>query len=136
MSILVIGLLVLVLTSCKSMTAGGAKKPLVETPSIQHYQAPDVPVPANFFHSQKESYAYISNKVRTTSIKYIGSARTDDLLEFYRRQMPNFGWMEKMSEGVENKTEIVFQKEREKCRIVIEQKPTETILDIKIGFNL
>lgn len=119
----------------KTSKPAGAIKGLVELPSVKHYQAPDVPVPANFIHRPQDSYAYLTGNVRTSAIKYIGSARTDDLLEFYRRQMGLFGWMEKMTMGVDSKKAIAFQKERERCEIVIEQKPSETHLLIKIGFN-
>jgi len=129
--VLAICFLTVALASCKT-------KPGIttETPSVKMYQAPDVPVPANFMHDQKNSSAYVSATVRTTSIKYVGSARTDELIEFYRRQMPAFGWMEASALGVENKQTIVFQKNREKCEILIEQKPSETHLYIKIGFKL
>lgn len=115
-------------------TKTGSKR-LVETPSIKQYQAPDVPVPANFVHRPQDSYAYITGRVRTTAIRYIGSARTDDLLEFYRKQMSQFGWMEKMTLGVDSKRAIAFQKQNEKCEIYIEQKSSETFLLIKIGYN-
>jgi hypothetical protein len=108
---------------------------LVETPSVKEYQAPDVPVPANFIHRPQDSYAYITGNVRTIAIRYIGSARTDDLLEFYRKQMSQFGWMEKMTLGVDSKKAIAFQKQNEKCEIEIEQKPSETFLLVKIGYN-
>lgn len=123
--------------SCRiidSVNKASAKR-LTETPSIKEYQASDVPVPANFIHRPHDSYAYITGSVRTTAIKYIGSARTDDLLDFYRKQMSQFGWMEKMTLGVGSKKAIAFQKQNEKCEIEIEQEPSETLLLIKIGYN-
>jgi len=123
--------------SCRIMDSitKTSEKNLVETPSIKQYQAPDVPVPANFVHRSQDSYAYITGKVRTIAVKYIGSARTDDLLDFYRKQMSQFGWMEKMTIGVDSKKAIAFQKQNEKCEIEIEQGPSETLLLIKIGYN-
>lgn len=123
--------------SCRIMDSitKTSEKNLVETPSIKQYQASDVPVPANFVHQQQDSYAYITGNVRTIAVKYIGSARTDDLLDFYRKQMSQFGWMEKMTIGVDSKKVIAFQKQYEKCEIEIEQGPSETLLLIKIGYN-
>jgi hypothetical protein len=130
-SLVAISLLLLALVSCKNPSPT-----LVATPSVKHYQAPDVPVPANFVLSQEDSYAYLSASVRTTGLVYIGSARTDDLTDFYHRQMPQFKWMEKRVEGGTGpNTKIEFQKDREKCEIFIEQKQSETHLLIKIGFN-
>ena len=143
---LVIGAIIcglsMVLVSCqllpfgrKTASKSTATKGLVETPSIKHYQAPDVPVPANFVHCPQDSFVYISGSVRTCGIKYVGSARTDDLMEFYRRQMSQFGWMEKMTIGIDSKKAIAFKKDNEKCEIEIEQKPSETLLVVKIRFN-
>ena len=130
----ILGGLSLMTFSCRLMDSINKANPknLVETPSIKDYQAPDVPVPANFVHNQNESYAYVTGNARTISMKYIGSARTDDLSDFYRKQMSQFGWIERIAYG---KNIIVFQKQSEKCEIVIEQKPSETILLIKIGYN-
>ena len=124
-------MLCLALASCKNVNPT-----LTETPSVKFYQAPDVPVPANFALSQNDSYAYISASVRTTGLVYIGSARTDDVTEFYHHQMPQFKWMEKRVEGGTGpNTKMEFQKDREKCEIFIEQKQSENHLLIKIGFN-
>ena len=129
LTVLVLGVMMLAMVSC----AGSGK--LAETMSVRHYQAPDVPVPANFTLSHKDSYAYVTNNIRTTSIKYEGSDRTDNLVEFYRHQMPTFGWMEKMTQPAEHMQTITFVKGKEKCDIVIEQLPTETDILIKIGYN-
>jgi hypothetical protein len=124
----------LMVVSCRITDPTGTRR-LIETPSIKQYQAPDVPVPANFMHRPHDSYAYITGNVRTVSSRYIGSARTDELMDFYRKQMSQFGWIEKMTLGVDSKKAIAFQKQNEKCEIEIEQKSSETLLLVKIGFN-
>lgn len=141
-TILLSGLLVMGISSCRILSrkpsqsnAGKPIKGIIDTPSVKNYQAPDVPVPANFDYRPDKSWAYITGSVRTTSIKYIGSARTEDLLEFYRKQMPQSGWMEKMTLGVDSKKAVGFQKNYEQCRIIIDQKPSETHLTIELGYG-
>jgi hypothetical protein len=115
----------------------GVSRGLVEIPNVKHYQASDIPVPANFAHQPDKSYTFITGSVRTTAAKYVGSARVDELLEFYRKQMPQFGWVEKMMLSVDSKKALSFQKEKEKCEIIIEHPEGmkgETHLLIKIGF--
>jgi len=141
-TILLSGLMVMGISSCRilskkpsKITAGQPIKGLIETPSVKNYQAPDVPVPANFEHRPDKSWAYVTGSVRTTSIKYIGSARTEDLLEFYRKQMPQSSWMEKMTLGVDSKKAVGFQKNYEQCRIIIDQKGSETHLTIELCYG-
>ena len=119
----------------KKPTAAKTIKGIIETPSVRNYQASDVPVPANFDYRPDNSWAYVTGSVRTTSIKYIGSARTEDLLEFYRKQMPQSSWMEKMTLGVDSKKAVGFQKNYEQCKITIDQKPSETHLTIELGYG-
>ena len=114
-TILLSGLLLMGISSCRILskkssqsTAGKPIKGIIDTPSAKNYQASDVPVPANFDYRPDKSWAYVTGSVRTTSIKYIGSARTEDLLEFYRKQMPQSGWMEKMTLGVDSKKAVAF----------------------------
>jgi len=116
-------------------TAAKPIKGIIETPAVRNYQAPDVPVPANFDYQPDKSWAYVTGSVRTTSIKYLGSARTEDLLEFYRKQMIQFGWMEKMTLGIDSKKAIGFQKNYEQCKITIDQKSSDTHLTIELGYG-
>ena len=58
-----------------------------------------------------------------------------DLLEFYRKQMPQSGWMEKMTLGVDSKKAVGFQKNYEQCRIIIDQNPTEAHLTVELGYG-
>lgn len=141
-TILLSGLLVMGISSCRILSkkpsqpgASKAIKGLIETPVAKNYQAPDVPVPANFEYRADKSWAYVTGSVRTTSIKYLGSARTEDLLEFYRKQMPQSGWMEKMTLGVDSKKAVGFQKNYEQCRIIIDQKGSETHLTVELGYG-
>jgi hypothetical protein len=141
-AILMSGLLVMGVSSCRLLSKKpaqpAAKQPIkgiIETPAIKNYQAPDVPVPANFEYQADKSWAYVTGVVRTTAINYLGSARTEDLLEFYRKQMPQSGWIERMTLGIDSKKAIGFQKNFERCKITIEQKSANTILVIELGYN-
>ena len=141
-TILMSGLLIMGISSCRLLskktsqpTAAKPIKGIIETPAVRNYQAPDVPVPANFDYQPDKSWAYVTGSVRTTSIKYLGSARTEDLLEFYRKQMIQFGWMEKMTLGIDSKKAIGFQKNYEQCKITIDQKSSDTHLTIELGYG-
>ncbi|MDI6787598.1 MAG: hypothetical protein QME51_04435 [Planctomycetota bacterium] len=136
-AIMLSGLLIMTFSSCTLIRKiSPPPKKLVETSSIKNYQAPDVPVPANFELQTSKSYAYITSIVRTVGLNYIGSARTEDLLDFYRRQMPQSDWRERMTLSIDSKQAIAFQKNYERCEIIITQKSSgETYLLIKIDYK-
>ncbi|MBI5779145.1 MAG: hypothetical protein HZA49_06780 [Planctomycetes bacterium] len=137
-TILLSGLLVMGISSCRILGNKSSKTTKVTTPSVKNYQAPDVPVPANFEHRPDKSWAYVTGSVRTTSIKYIGSARTEDLMEFYSKQMTKFNWMENRSYNPnpkESSLTIGFLKNHEQCLININQKGSETHLTIELGYG-
>ncbi|MFH1227705.1 MAG: hypothetical protein V1701_07360 [Planctomycetota bacterium] len=105
---------------------------LVESPSIKSYQAPDVPVPSDFSHVAGESLTFINGTVRTSYLKYVGSARTDDIVEFYIAQMQSNGWT--FAQGDNGGMLMLFQKNKELCKIEILQLISETQLIIRIGY--
>jgi hypothetical protein len=110
-----------------SMSAKG----LVESPSLKNYQPEDVPILANFSRLPNESFAYVTGTVRTVYMKYVGSARTDDVVNFYRSQMETNGWNE-VQAG--KRDAVLFKKGKELCMVEIIQLLSETNLIIRIGY--
>ncbi|MFA5793531.1 MAG: hypothetical protein WC980_00475 [Candidatus Brocadiia bacterium] len=104
---------------------------LVQSPAIKSYQAPDVPVPSNFIHMPEESLTFINGTVRTSYLKYVGSARTNDVINFYASQMETNGWT-RIQTG--NRESMVYQKKKEICKIEIVQLISETQLIVRIGY--
>ncbi|MBI4712216.1 MAG: hypothetical protein HY762_02760 [Planctomycetes bacterium] len=130
--------------ACRGKTAPQVKKEspkpiakgLVSGPNLaSRYQPPDVPVLANFAYMPQNSVVYINGNVRTAIIKYVGSARTEDIINFYKIQLPKNGWMEQISSA--SKQVMLFRKGREKCQIDINQSASgglETYLTVKICY--
>lgn len=104
---------------------------LAESPSLKNYQPEDVPIPANFRRMPNESFAYVTGTVRTVYMKYAGSARTDDVMNFYRFQMETNGWNEVQ---IGKREIILFKKGKELCQVEIAQLLSETRLLIRIGY--
>ena len=108
---------------------------LPESPSLSQMQFEDIPVPLNFKHLPDESMVYLNGYVRTAEIKYLGSARVDDLINFYQKQMPLYGWNYQMTLSVDRKKGLAFERRKEQCKVIIEQKGRETYLTIEIHYQ-
>jgi len=118
--ILIIGLLgywVIGLTGC----AGFSKKDdLSKTSSLLEPSAMlkfnDVPVPTGFKLLAQDSYSFETSGVRVGVLKYQGKANPDQLINFYREQMPMYNWS--LLNVVEYGDRLMnFERENETCII-------------------
>jgi hypothetical protein len=106
---------------------------LPEGPSLSNVQFDDIPVPLNFKHLPKESAVYVHSDIRTASLRYLGSARIEDIENFYLKQMPYQKWEFKTSLALEQKKKLLFEKGSERCEVIVENKGTDSYLDIMIN---
>ncbi len=106
---------------------------LPESPSLSHIQFDDIPIPKGFKHLPKESMVYIHGNLRTAHIKYLGSKRVEDLVNFYLGQMPHQQWVFKTSVELDQKKKLLFEKDTERCEVIIENQGTKSHLGIMIN---
>jgi hypothetical protein len=92
----------------------------------------DVPVPAGLKSLPLESYSFESSGVRVGVLKYIGKANPDQVVNFYKEQMPMYNWS--LVNIVEYGQRLInFEREGESCIITIQPKGGNIILTISLG---
>lgn len=127
-------LLVAVLTGCstlsdnpKSLNAGiGA----LESQGVLKFN--DVPVPVGLKALPQESYSFETTGVRVGVLKYRGKANTEQVINFYKEQMPMYNW--NLINIIEYGQRLInFERENETCIITIEPKGNTVTLIISLG---
>jgi len=92
----------------------------------------DLPVPAGFRMLAKGSYAFESSGLRTGLLKYQGKASLDQLINFYKEQMPVHNWallnITQYGDCIMN-----FEREQESCIISITPKGSTSIISMAMG---
>lgn len=92
----------------------------------------DMPVPANFKMLAEDSYSFESSGVRVGLLRYQGKASTDQVVNFYKEQMPMYSWF------LLNITEygdciMNFEREAESCIITIVPKGKSVVVSLSFG---
>lgn len=82
------------------------------------YRFTDVPVPSRFKLDRDKSFIYEAGSFKAGTITYNGWSKLDVLVDFYRKEMPNFEW-EMLSIFEHKDVTIVFSKEGYHCTINI-----------------
>lgn len=81
------------LSSCATTSQGSSK---TSAPQVLEPQAvlkfSDLPIPSGFELLDKESYSFENAGVRVAVLKYKGKANVDQIINFYKEQMPMYGW--------------------------------------------
>lgn len=92
----------------------------------------DVPIPAGLKALPLESYSFESSGVRVGVLKYIGKINTDQIVIFYKDQMPMYNWS--LVNIVEYGQRLLnFEREGESCIITIQPKGSNAVLTISLG---
>lgn len=124
-------------TSTDSPEAGGAgaKQSWDDLAPEPIEEFPEVPIPSRFTLVPKESFTATSDLYRVAHLKYIGSYSVQEVLKFYRDQMPASGWKLEYVMGLDVKV-MDFAKEGDKshCRITIGPstiRKTQIMIDIR-----
>lgn len=121
-------LLTSALTGC-STVSGTQLKPQ----SILKFS--DLPIPAGLKPLPQRSYAFENTGVRVAVLKYQGRANIDQVINFYKEQMPNYNW------NLVNITEygqrlLNFERENETCIITMQVAGfwnEDTLVTISLG---
>ncbi len=92
----------------------------------------DVPVPVGFRSVAQESYSFESSGIRVGVLKYQGKAVTDQVVNFYKEQMPMYNW--NLLNVVEYGERLMnFDRDTETCIIRLLPKGSAVTLTISLG---
>ncbi len=92
----------------------------------------DVPVPVGLKNLPTQSYSFESSGVRVGVLKYQGKNNPDQVVNFYKEQMPMYNW--NLVNIVEYGQRLMnFERENESCIITMEPKGSAIILTISLG---
>ncbi len=92
----------------------------------------DVPVPVGFRTLNDESFAFQNDVTRVALIKYSGSKSADQMVLFFKEQMPLYNWSP--INIIEYERRILnYEKGSESCIVTIESKGMRSIVTIAIS---
>lgn len=92
----------------------------------------DVPVPAGFKLLPQDSYSFENSGVRVGVLKYHGKANPDQVISFYKEQMPMYNW--NLLNLVEYGDRLMnFERENETCIINLLPKGNAISIIISLG---
>lgn len=92
----------------------------------------DVPVPAGFKLLPQSSYSFETSGVRVGVLKYRGKANPDQVITFYKEQMPMYNW--NLLNVVEYGERLLnFERENETCIISLLAKGNSIIITASVG---
>ena len=92
----------------------------------------DVPIPIGFKALPQSSYFFESSGVRVGVLKYQGKANADQVVNFYKEQMPMYNWA--LLNVIEYGERLInFERENESCIISLEPKGSTIILTLSLG---
>ncbi len=104
-------------TTYPNRSSDATQIPALETATLLKFA--DIPVPAGFVFIPEESYAFQSTNFRAGLLKYRGKAIGDQLVVFFKDQMPMYNWQ--LINIVEyGRRMLNFEKEGETCVINID----------------
>ena len=93
---------------------------------------PDVPIPAGFKAIVEKSYSFETQGVRVGVLRYQGKANPDQIVSFYKEQMPMYNW--NLLNIVEYGNRLMnFDRENETCIIDLAAKGNNIIITISLG---
>lgn len=67
-----------------------SQAPLLEPKALAKFS--DIPIPVGFKFEPRDSYAFESVGIRAAALKYSGRAEAEQLINFYKEQMPMYNW--------------------------------------------
>ena len=92
----------------------------------------DIPVPTGLKSMPTQSYSFESSGVRVGVLKYQGKNNPDQVVNFYREQMPMYNW--NLVNIVEYGQRLLnFERENETCIITMDPRGSSIILTISLG---
>jgi len=105
-------------------------QPKLSSANILRFE--DVPIPLNFKLLVNESFIFENSYSRIGILKYSGRATAEQVVEFYKEQMPLHYW--NLVNILEYGRRILnYEKPQESCIITIETSVTKTTVIISVA---
>jgi hypothetical protein len=116
--------------------SGCATSGKTNTPQVLEPQAilkfSDLPIPNGFELLEKESYSFENAGVRVAVLRYKGKANIDQIINFYKEQLPMYGWT--ISNIIEYGERLLnLEKGNELCVINLSAKGSTVNMVISLG---
>jgi hypothetical protein len=127
----------LLLTGCATMSKvfKGKGKTSVSSKELEVatiLKFDDVPVPDGFSFIASESFAFQTQQLRVGLLKYEGRANPDEVVQFYKEQMPLYNW--RIVNIIEYEKRLLsFEKNGQSCIVTIEGKGNKVNLIIAVS---
>ncbi len=124
-----------IIAGCSTMPPGsydksGAVNPMLEPAAIQKFS--DVPVPAGFKLLPQQSYSFESGGIRVGILRYQGKAFADQIVNFYKEQMPLHNW--NLLNVIEYGDRLMnFEREGETCIVSLLSKGNTSVITLSLG---
>lgn len=110
-----------------SIDTGSSKMQTAPLFVAQSLRFEDIPVPAGFNLIINESFVFQNEQLRVGLLKYEGDAAPEQVLRFYKDQMPLYRW--NLINIVEHEVRTLsFEKEAQSCTVTIDGSKSKTIL--------
>jgi hypothetical protein len=92
----------------------------------------DIPTPIGFKFLPEESYTFESAGVRVAVLKYQGKADIEQVVNFYKYQMPLYSW--NLLNAIEYGQRLLnFEREQEICIVNLSPKGRSIAITISLG---
>ncbi|MCX5706701.1 MAG: hypothetical protein NTW13_03440 [Candidatus Omnitrophica bacterium] len=128
----VLGCFLISLTGCAGVSTKedqAEQKPLQSQVLLKFT---DLPVPLGFKSLLDESYSFESAGMRVGILKYQGKATLDQVVGFYKEQMPMYNWA--LLNSVEYGDSMMnFEREGESCIVVLSPKGGNITISMSLG---
>jgi hypothetical protein len=116
-------------TGCASFPASNPDK-ILEPSAMLRFS--DIPTPAGFNLVTGQSFSFENSGIRVALLKYKGRGTLDQVLNFYKEQMPLSRWnLLNVSEFGQRM--LNFEREGETCIITVQSQLTGTLITLSLG---
>lgn len=121
------GVGLLVLNGCAPFSPRETAEP---PPPVYRFE--DVPIPPNFEQDASESFIFETPTLKAGIIVYRGTAGLASVVEFFKGEMPKYGWT--LIHSVEHReAHLSFEKEGWSCTVRVNRGGLKTTVEIVIG---
>lgn len=134
-SLLYFPLCVFILSLSGCVSTSSRRSDPTQVPSLEPaamLKMQDLPVPSGFVFAHEESYAFQSTNFRAGLLRYKGKGGADQVIVFFKEQMPMYGW--NLVNIVEYERRLLsFEKDQETCIITVEGKDNRSVITVSIA---
>jgi hypothetical protein len=92
----------------------------------------DIPVPRGFTYEPSKSFSDLGRGYRTGQLLFSGNAAVEDVVQFYKEQMPANSWTEERNLRSSDNVAMYFKKGEERSTITIKAGGVISSTTIKI----